>query len=127
MRIVQFVLIPRAMRLLKKSINEVTDNQFKVITLCGSLKFQETFNDVQMKLERMGHVCFSVGFSERRYQPPTDTEKSILDKVHFKKIALSDCILVIDNDGYIGHSTRNEIEFARLNNKQILFLSVIDL
>lgn len=98
-------------------------NTYKVITLCGSLKFQETFNDVQMLLERFGHVCFSVGFSEKGYKPPTENEKSVLDKVHFKKILLSDCILVIDVERYIGESTKNEIMFAALNNKRIFYLT----
>jgi hypothetical protein len=94
-----------------------------VITLCGSLKFQDIFNDVQMLLERDGHCCFSVGFSEKNYTPPTSFEKEILDKVHYKKIMLSDAILVIDKDEYIGDSTRNEIVFARVTNKDVYMLT----
>lgn len=97
--------------------------KFKVITLCGSLKFNTTFNSVQMLLERSGHVCFSVGFSEKDYIPPTREEKSILDNVHFKKILLSDCILVLDINEYVGESTRNEIQFAQMNNKPVFYLS----
>lgn len=108
-------------------LSHLTGGRYLVFTLCGSLKFQETFNELQMKLERLGHVCFSVGFSEEKYTPPTEEEKSILDKVHFKKILLSDAIIVIDNNDYIGYSTRNEIEFAKLNNKLIYFLSALDL
>ncbi len=100
--------------------------KYKIITLCGSLSFSETFNDVQMILERFGHLCFSVCFSENNYSPPTENEKSILDKVHFKKILLSDCILVIDINGYIGESTKNEIEFAILNNKKVIYLRDTD-
>lgn len=98
-------------------------NKFKVITLCGSLKVaQDDFNNVQMLLERAGHVCFTVGFSERDYVPPTETEKRTLDKVHFRKIIMSECVLVLDRNGYIGESTRNEIEFAEINNIQVLYL-----
>lgn len=95
-----------------------------IITLCGSLKFQYVFNDVQMRLERDGHCCFSVGFSESNYTPPTDTEKKVLDKVHYRKISLSDLVLVIDVDGYIGESTTEEIRFAVVNNKWVGYLSL---
>lgn len=96
--------------------------KYQVITLCGSLKFIKDFVTTQIRLERNGHVCFSVTASEGK-SPPTTQQKSILDKVHYKKIMLSDCILVIDNDNYIGESTANEIEFAKLTNKPVYFLS----
>lgn len=95
----------------------------KIITLCGSLKFQKEFNDIQMKLERAGHCCFSVGFSESDYTPPSEQEKEILDKVHYKKISLSDIVLVIDVGGYIGNSTRGEIQFAKVFNIPVIRLS----
>jgi len=95
---------------------------YKTITLCGSLKFIKDFVKLQITLERLGHVVLSVTAGEESL-PPTYAEKKILDKVHYKKILLSDCIIVIDNDGYIGESTSNEIEFARLNNKPVYFLS----
>lgn len=96
--------------------------KYQVITLCGSLKFIERFVKVQIMLERKGHVCFSVTAGEEK-SPPTTEEKSILDKVHYKKIMLSDCILVIDTNGYIGQSTANEIEFAKLTNKPVYYAS----
>lgn len=103
--------------------------KFRVITLCGSLKFAKQFTVMQTLLERIGHVCLSVNEHEME-NPPDEIEKSIIDKVHFKKIMLSDCILVLDlNYGlfpnYIGESTKHEIEFARLNNKEIFFVSQI--
>lgn len=96
--------------------------KYQVITLCGSLKFIERFVHIQIMLERQGHVCFSVTAGEEQ-KPPTSQEKSILDKVHYKKIMLSDCILVIDTNGYIGESTANEIEFAKLTNKPVYYAS----
>lgn len=94
----------------------------KIITLCGSLKFQEIFNDVQMILERHGHACFSIGHSEHDYLEPSKDEKEILDKVHYKKILHSDLVLVLDRNGYIGDSTRNEITFALVINKPVIYL-----
>lgn len=94
--------------------------KYQVITLCGSLKFIKDFVRIQIMLERKGHVCLSVTAGEENI-PPTDAEKSILDKVHYKKIMLSDCILVVGQEGYIGESTANEIEFAKLNNRPVYY------
>lgn len=98
----------------------------KIITLCGSLKFQKEFNDIQMKLERAGNICFSVGFSESDYTPPTELEKEVLDKVHYRKISMSQCIIVIDIGGYIGNSTRGEIQFAKVFNIPVIRLSELN-
>ena len=37
----------------------------------------------------------------------SDEQKSNLDKLHFKKILMSDCIYVINENYYIGESTKN--------------------
>lgn len=93
---------------------------YRVITLCGSLKFFDSFQRVQSYLERHGHVCFSVCHS-KKIKEPTKVEKSIIDHVYLKKIMLSDCIIVIDRNGYVGESTTNEIQFAKLNNKPVIY------
>jgi len=100
-------------------------NKYKVITLCGSLKFIKTFVETQITLERCGHVVLSVTAGEEN-NPPTEKQKQILDKVHYKKIDLSDCIIVIDNENYIGQSTAGEMQWAQLTNKPIFMLSQID-
>lgn len=45
----------------------------------------------------------------------------MLKEEHFKKIELSDAILVINVDEYIGYSTNLEIEYAKKLNKEILY------
>ena len=53
---------------------------YKVITLCGSLKLAEKeFNQVQILLERKGHVCFGVCSSAELEKLPNESEKKILD------------------------------------------------
>ena len=46
----------------------------------------------------------------------------MLDDMHRRKIDLSDEIFVINVGNYIGESTRNEIEYAKLTNKKIQYL-----
>lgn len=48
--------------------------------------------------------------------------KEMLDDMHKRKIDMADEIFVINVGGYIGDSTRSEIEYARMHGKQIRYL-----
>ena len=48
-------------------------------------------------------------------------EKIKLKKSHFKKIELSDAILVVNINNYIGESTKLEIEYAKSLKKEIMY------
>lgn len=48
--------------------------------------------------------------------------KKMLDDMHKRKIDLADSIYVINVGGYIGESTRSEIEYAEQNGKKIIYL-----
>lgn len=51
------------------------------------------------------------------------TEKQLenLKNAHLKRIEMSDAILVVDVDNYIGNSTKKEIEYARKLNKEVMY------
>ena len=51
--------------------------------------------------------------------------KEMLDDIHKRKIDMADEIFVINVDGYIGESTRSEIEYAKQNGKVINYLENI--
>ena len=53
-------------------------------------------------------------------------DASVLDKIHRKKIDISDAIYVVNIDGYIGNSTKNEIEYARNTGKEVIYHEKID-
>ena len=50
-------------------------------------------------------------------------KKHNLDKLHKKKIDMSDEIFVINVDNYIGESTKSEIEYAKMHNKVVKYLN----
>jgi hypothetical protein len=50
----------------------------------------------------------------------------MLDDMHKRKIDMADEIYVINVGGYIGNSTRSEIEYAKLTGKPILYLEPIE-
>lgn len=53
-------------------------------------------------------------------------EKQRLDRMHLAKISMSDMIFVINKNGYIGESTKREIEWAKQLEKKIIYLEDID-
>lgn len=46
----------------------------------------------------------------------------MLDEMHKRKIDISDEICVINRDGYIGESTRSEIEYAIKTGKKVTYM-----
>ena len=99
--------------------------KYKVITLCGSTRFKEQFLEAQKQLTLEGNIVISVGLFGHAGDDEVWTEgtKEMLDDMHKRKIDMADAIYVINPGGYVGESTRNEIEYARRNGKEIMFLN----
>lgn len=102
------------------SNNEKT-RKFPVVTLCGSTKFKDEFIEAQKELTLKGYIVISVGLFGHSGDDLRGL-KEMLDEMHKRKIDMADEIFVINKDGYIGHSTRSEIEYANANNKKITYL-----
>ena len=102
--------------------------KYKVITLCGSTKFKQEFIETQKQLSLAGNIVISVGLfghSGDGEMLNEDTRK-MLDDMHKRKIDMADEIFVINKNGYIGSSTKSEIEYAKANGKAINYLEPID-
>lgn len=101
--------------------------KYKVITLCGSTKFKEQFIQAQKELTLQGNIVISVGLFGHSGDNEVWTEgtKEMLDDMHKRKIDMADAIYVINVGGYIGSSTKSEIEYAKQQNKEVYYLEVI--
>jgi hypothetical protein len=55
----------------------------------------------------------------------TPEDKERLDDLHKRKIDLADEVFVLNKDGYIGSSTRSEIDYATKFKKPIRYLEPI--
>jgi len=94
-----------------------------IITLCGSTKFKNEFEEVAKNLALEGHAVLSVNMFHHADNLELTTEQRILlDNAHKEKINVSDAIFVINKDGYIGESTYSEIDWAQRMKKEIYFL-----
>lgn len=99
----------------------------RIVCLCGSTRFKREFEEANKQETLKGNIVLTVGCF-----PHTDDGghaetvlgedvKAALDQLHLEKIDMSHEVLVINVGGYIGTSTRNEIEHAISKGKVIRF------
>ena len=98
--------------------------KYKVITLCGSTRFKDEFIATQKRLSLEGCIVISVGLfghsgDEEVSRPGV---KEMLDDMHLRKIDMADEVMVINPGGYIGQSTRREIEYAKSVGKPVNYV-----
>ena len=105
--------------------------KYKVITLCGSTRFKDAFMEVQKRLTLEGNIVISVGLFghsgdhevwENMDEGTLTATKEMLDDIHKRKIDMADEIFVINVGGYIGSSTKSEIEYAAGTGKKVRYL-----
>jgi hypothetical protein len=95
--------------------------EFTVITLCGSMRFREEFERLDAELALAGHVVLT----PTALEPSTEItaeQRARLGRIHLQRIAMADEVLVVNVGGYLGESTRREIEHARSRGIAVRFL-----
>ena len=93
----------------------------KIITLCGSLKFQHEMMILAEKMSLEGYCIFTPVYPLLKNIGRTEEQLIKLREAHFKRIELSDAILVVNINNYIGDSTNSEIEYAKKIGKEIIY------
>lgn len=97
-----------------------------IVCLCGSTKFKQQFIEANFRATMEGKIVLTVGWfshTDGEVYYPTDKEKEMLDELHLRKIDLADEVFVLNVDGYIGESTRKEIEYAESIGKPVNYLT----
>jgi hypothetical protein len=102
----------------------------EITVLCGSTRFYDAFQQANYDLTMRGEIVLSVGFyphakAEHGHGEGVghdSAEKVALDELHMRKIDLADRVFVLNVDGYIGESTRNEIAYAERTGKPVSYL-----
>lgn len=94
----------------------------KVITICGSYKFKKEMDEITEKMALEGNCMLTpINLTKTNKEAYTKEEAMIIGNMHKEKIKLSDAILVVNVNDYIGDSTKREIEYAKSLNKEILY------
>ena len=95
----------------------------KIVTLCGSLKFQNEMMIIAEKMALEGYCILTPVYPVLENMERTEKQLINLKKEHFKRIELSDAILVVNVNNYIGNSTNLEIEYAKELGKEIMYFN----
>lgn len=101
-----------------------------IVTLCGSTKFKDEFVKQNSRETLSGKIVLSIGCNmksdDEGFSDMTPAEfyevKKNLDELHKRKIDISDEVLILNVGGYIGESTRSELEYAISKGKKIRWL-----
>lgn len=101
-----------------------------IVTLCGSTKFKAEFVRQNFNETLSGKIVLSIGCDmkddDELFGHMTDDEfnevKFRLDELHKRKIDISDEVFILNVGGYIGSSTRSELEYAQSKGKKIRYL-----
>lgn len=102
-------------------------NRPTIVCLCGSSRFYSEFQQANYTETMAGNIVLSIGFAVEGSEHGesvgcTPEQKLALDELHKRKIDIADEVLVLNPDGYIGESTRSEIEYAHENRKRVRYL-----
>ncbi|KKL71820.1 hypothetical protein LCGC14_2091110 [marine sediment metagenome] len=101
----------------------------EIVCLCGSTRFMDTFHSTGWQLTLDGYIVLSVGVCKHAADHGGEAlgqgVAKKLDELHKRKIDLADFVMVLNVDGYIGESTRSEIEYAKAHDKMVVYLEDI--
>lgn len=106
----------------------------RVVCLCGSTRFYGEFRKANLERTLAGEIVLSIGCDFRsdgdlaaagELGEDPEVTKQRMDGLRKQKIAMSDEILVVsDESGYYGDSTRSEIAHARSLGRPVRFQHV---
>jgi hypothetical protein len=95
----------------------------RIVCLCGSTRFKDAFVTAMRDETLAGRIVLTVGmFGHVEGLDMNGPTKTALDELHLRKIDLANEILVLNVGGYIGDSTRREVQYARDTGKPIRWL-----
>ena len=110
----------------------------KIMCFCGSSRFCGDMAILMWEFEKLGYICLGLHFMPAGYGEVKGHGKNYhhlaelegvsehMDELHKRKIDIADIVYITNIDGYIGDSTRNEIEYAKNLGKEIKYLEPIE-
>lgn len=93
----------------------------KVVTICGSMKYQQQMQEIAGDLAVNKGWCVLQCVYGLKPDNLTSSQLATLKNEHYKRIELSDAVYVVNIDGYVGDSTRQETLYAEKLGKEIIY------
>ena len=95
----------------------------EIVCICGSTRFKDEWSYWRQRFTCNGKIVLAIEIVTSKDMVTTDPElKSRLDELHKRKIDLADRVFILNVEGFIGDSTRSEIEYADRFGKPIEYL-----
>ncbi|WP_331736846.1 hypothetical protein OG426_55505 (plasmid) [Streptomyces canus] len=98
-----------------------------IVALCGSTRHWDALAEANLYETAAGRIVLAPGRNMKQPHPlwedpdRADQLKQQLDELHRRKIDLADEVLIVNPGGYIGDSTRSEIDYARSLGKPLRY------
>jgi hypothetical protein len=110
----------------KAPVVSFNEKNYPKVCLCGSTKFKEEFLYWAKFFTLNGVIVTMPMVFAHSGDKITDEQKRELDDLHKAKILDSQAIFVVNVNGYIGESTKSEIEFAKSLGIRIMYLEEVE-
>lgn len=94
----------------------------KIMCFSGSTKFKDMFFALHKKYTMAGYITLIPAFFAKAGDYVSNEEQTALFDLHLAKLNLCDIVFVINVGGYLGDSTKLEIEYAKTLGKEIWYL-----
>jgi hypothetical protein len=94
-----------------------------VVCICGSSRFKDDHLGIAQRETLLGKIVLLAGFYHHVDKVPiTAEQKKKLDQLHCRKIDIADEVFIVNPNGYVGESTKEQIEYARALGKTLRWL-----
>lgn len=100
----------------------------KIVCLCGSTRFTPLMMMMEWEYAKQGIIALgwfvrptAIGEEDHHLAEKEGVEE-LFDELHKRKIDLADEVFILNVGGYIGKSTRSELEYAKAHGKTIRYL-----
>ncbi len=126
-------MITRIIEWLKATLNIPQQDSIAerptIVCLCGSTRFSEAYQQANLQETLQGRIVLTIGSDMKsdhvlfadRSEAELQEIRATLDELHLRKIDLADEVLILNVGGYIGESTRRELNYAEEHGKKIRY------
>ena len=96
-------------------------NKPLIVTLCGSTRFKDEFIKWNYHFTKAGAIVLMPGVFHHCGDEMTEEQGEMIRKLHYQKIRMSDLVVIVNKDNYIGDATKKEIELAKMLDIPIIY------
>lgn len=105
-----------------KTLGPCLSKKHPIICISGSTRFKDEFYRLHKELTLRGFIAIIPAIYGKSGDEVSPEQQSALYNLHLDIIALCDIFFVINKHGYLGDSTRSEIQVAERLGKPVVYM-----